>query len=127
MPGRRGSSIFELLVVVAFIGSLSVIAVPRYRSVKERSHIAVMRADLEAIRTAQERFWSKNMHYSLDTVALRFTASSTVRITLASANLVRGYSAIATHPEVPDVECVTRTGPDAANVEAGAIVCSTIP
>lgn len=127
MPRRPGFTLIELLVVMAVIGSLSALAVPRYRSFKERGYMAVMRSDLGAMRTAQEAFWSENLHYSLDTAALEFRVSSGVHMSLSSIDLLRGYSAVATHGSAAGVQCATRTGPDAVGVESGAVICGPIP
>lgn len=123
MPRRHGFTIIELLVVMALIGSLSAIAVPRYRNFKERSYLAVMRSDLGALRTAEEAFWSENLRYATDTASLEFRPSADVSVSLSSTDLIKGYSAIARHARAPGLQCATRTGADAVGVESGAIVC----
>lgn len=50
-PRRRGFTLIELLSVVAIIGILSSIAIPKYHDVIERARVAKAIGDLKAITT----------------------------------------------------------------------------
>ncbi len=57
---KKGFVLIELLVVVAVVGVLSAIAVPRYSEARDRAFVTSMQADLNQIRTAQEIFYQTN-------------------------------------------------------------------
>ncbi|HEX9565373.1 MAG TPA: prepilin-type N-terminal cleavage/methylation domain-containing protein [Gemmatimonadaceae bacterium] len=123
MKSRRGFTLVELFVALVFFGSLTAIAVPRYRLYKERAYVATMKADLGHLRIAEEAHWAERQLYSTDTASLDFRGSSEVRIDITSEDLIGGYTAVATHRLVSDVRCMTATGPEAGTQESGTIIC----
>jgi prepilin-type N-terminal cleavage/methylation domain-containing protein len=124
---RRGFTIIEMLVTLAVLGVLSAIAVPRYRTYKERARIAAMKSDLGQIRIAEEAHWAEQQRYTTDTTALDFNGTSDVHVALSSEDLVGGYTAQATHRLVPGIRCTTAMGREARGLEAGSIVCGADP
>jgi general secretion pathway protein G len=54
---RRGFTLVELLVVMAIIGTLLTIAVPRYFRSIQRSREAVLRQDLTTLRESIDKFY----------------------------------------------------------------------
>jgi general secretion pathway protein G len=56
-PGRRGFTLLELLVVMAIIGTLLTIAVPRYFRSLQRSREAVLQQDLSSMRESIDKFY----------------------------------------------------------------------
>ncbi len=57
--GVLGFTLVELLVVVALIGLLAVISLPRFAETRERSYRAQMQTDLRTLVTAQEAYFNK--------------------------------------------------------------------
>ena len=134
MKSRRGFTFTELLVVMLFISALSALAVPRFRAYKTRAYIASMQSDLANLRIAEESYWAEHQQYVTDTAALDFRKTSHVLITITSQDVLGGYTAVATHNNVPGHECTTAMGAEAAPREPGRVFCaatssgsSTIP
>ncbi len=127
MNRRRGFTFVELLVVMLFIGALSAMAVPRFREFKTRAFKAAMQSDLANLRIAEESYWAEHQQYVTDTSALDFRRTSEVGITITSQDVLGGYTAIATHSNVPGHQCVTAMGAEAAPREPGSIFCGAIP
>lgn len=121
----RGFSFVEILVAMAVFGALTAIAVPRYRSYKDRAYMATMRTELGSLRVSEEAFWAENMVYSADTAALDWNGSSRVEIAIASSNLNYGFSAKATHQLAPTLQCQTFVGREARTTASGDIICGT--
>jgi type IV pilus assembly protein PilA len=123
MNRRKGFTLVELLVVMLFIGALSSMAVPRFREYKTRAQIAAMQSDLGNLKIAEEAYWADHLKYATDTTGLEFRISANVHISITTQDVVHGYTAIATHMNVPGRQCQTAIGPEAAPQVAGAIVC----
>ena len=113
----------ELLVVMLFIGALSSMAVPRFREYKTRAQIAAMQSDLGNLKIAEEAYWAEHLKYATDTTDLEFRISANVHVSITTQDVVHGYTAVATHMNVPGRQCQTAIGPEAAPQVAGAIVC----
>jgi Tfp pilus assembly protein PilE len=124
---RAGFTFVELLVVVLFIGLLAAMAVPRFREFKERAYLASMQSDLGNLRIAQEEYWAQHNTYVADTASLGVRITSNVKIVLSSQDLVGGYTAIATHANIPGRQCITAMGAEAAPREPGSISCNAAP
>jgi general secretion pathway protein G len=60
---RRGFTLLELLVVMAIIGTLLTIAVPRYFRSLQRSREAVLKQDLTTLRESIDRFYGDTGKY----------------------------------------------------------------
>ena len=110
---------------MALFGLLTAIAVPRYRMYKEKSYVAAMKTDLGHIRLAEEEHFAEHQRYSTDTASLDFRATSNVRVTLTSADLIGGYTAVAQHLNLTGQQCVTKVGREAVSVPSGDIICSS--
>jgi prepilin-type N-terminal cleavage/methylation domain-containing protein len=124
MNRRKGFTFVELLVVMLFIGALSSMAVPRFRQYKTRAFMAAMASDLGNLRIAQESHWAEHQRYATDTTALEFRITTNVKVAITSKDVMGGYTAVATHSNVPGRQCMTAMGPEAAPLEAGSISCS---
>ena len=126
MNRRKGFTFIELLVAMIFIGALSAMAVPRFREYKIRAFIAAMQSDLGNLKIAEEEHWADKQLYATDTASLEFRHTRNVSISITSQNITGGYTAVATHADVPGRECTMAMGPEAAPREVGAIVCGPI-
>lgn len=107
---QRGFTFVELLVAMLVFGSLTAIAVPRYRMVRERAYSGAMRADLAGLRIAQESFWAEHQSYTTDSTQLDWRPSSGVRVVITALHPVDGYDATAAHASLPGFLCVTSVG-----------------
>jgi prepilin-type N-terminal cleavage/methylation domain-containing protein len=122
---RPGFTFIELLVVMAIMGILAAVGVPRIRNMKERAYQATLRSDLGALRTAQEAYFAENKEYATVVALLEYRASTNVTISIVSEDPARGWKAAAKHKWL-DSPCVTASGAEAVGVEAGAIVCPNL-
>lgn len=97
---QRGITLLELMAVVTVIGILGMIAVPTYRQYTMRAQRTEAKSALLQIASNQERFYLTNRTYSSDVTALGFPSNQTERgsyaLSIASANLRTGYTALAT-------------------------------
>jgi general secretion pathway protein G len=65
---KRGFTLIELLIVMAIIGMLLAIAVPRYFHTVERARETVLRDDLSILREAIDKYYADLNQYP-DTLA----------------------------------------------------------
>lgn len=123
MKRRTGFTIVELLTVMLVIGALSSMAVPRFREYKARALIATMQSDLGNLKIAQESYWAEHLRYATDTARLELRISANVAISITSQDVTGGYTAVATHSNVPGQQCQTAMGREASPREPGAVIC----
>lgn len=123
MSRRRGFTFIELLVVMVLIGAMSSMAVPRFREFKERAFVASMQSDLGNLKIAQEAYWAEHLRYATDTASLELRTTSHIAIAITSQDVSGGYTAVATHSNLPGRQCETAMGREAAPREQGAIFC----
>ncbi len=63
---RRGFTLIEVLIVVAIIGLIATIALPRLFHIKERAQIAAMKSDLKNLITMEEAYQAEHLTYTTD-------------------------------------------------------------
>jgi prepilin-type N-terminal cleavage/methylation domain-containing protein len=63
---HNGFTLIELLIVVAIIGLLATIAVPKLINTKERALVAGMKSDLRNLVTAEENYLAEHTKYTTD-------------------------------------------------------------
>ena len=115
----------ELLVVMAVLGILAAVGVPRIRNMKERAYQATLRSDLGALRTAQEAYFAEHKEYATVVALLEFRTSTNVTVAIVSEDPTRGWKAAAKHNWL-ESPCVTAAGAEAVGLESGAIVCPNL-
>ena len=122
---RRGFTLVEVMMVVAVVGIVAAIAIPRYAGTKDRAYIAAMKADLHTAAVYEEQYAAENhgQYFSgvaaSDTPVEGFRASKGVTVTLVAVNLLgthlAEWSATARHLSSSE-SCESRNG---------FIVCTT--
>jgi prepilin-type N-terminal cleavage/methylation domain-containing protein len=123
---RDGFTLIELMIVVVVIGILAAIAIPKFKSVRERAFMSSIKTDLRNMSNLQEVYYNEHFTYATDASALGFTNSEGSFVSLVEGDNT-GWSASATHPGVPGESCAIYHG-DAtqlapANVES-VVLCS---
>src|SRR5260221_8938037 len=83
---RKGFTLVELAVVVVIIGVLAAFGVPRFLQSVERSKASEAFAYLSAVRTAQERYLSREGIYADDVTKLDFQAPAPKYFTVSSVS-----------------------------------------
>ena len=63
---RRGFSLIELMTVMAVIGLLAALGIPRYREMKRRAFCANVVSDFNTIRVAAYNYFADNATYAPD-------------------------------------------------------------
>ena len=64
MPMRQsGFTLIELLIVIAIIGVLAAIAIPQFKSYRNKSYDSATQTDLRNVATAQEAYYTDNRTY----------------------------------------------------------------
>lgn len=115
---RSGFTLIELLIVVVIIGILAAIAIPKFRSVREKSYIAAIKSDLRNFASAQERYFQDNNTYAANVAATTHNGTTGVVITVNTA-VGTGWGATATHPGAATWTCEMVYGTGVTPVLAG--------
>jgi prepilin-type N-terminal cleavage/methylation domain-containing protein len=89
---RPAFSLIELLLVLAAMGVLVGIVLPRFQAYRRKAHMAAMVHDLREVAAAEESFWNAVKTYTADTAALNLTLSHGFALTLQGADST-GWSA----------------------------------
>lgn len=74
-PQNRGFTLVEILIVMAVVGLLATLAIPRFTSSKEKALLTSMKADLRNLATQQEAYSIHHIAYTTSLPATLYTAS----------------------------------------------------
>lgn len=120
--GRRGFTLIELLIVVVILGILAALAIPKFTGTRARAQITAMMADLRNLSIAQDIHHEdpdNAFTYAANVADLAdFGTSDGISVAVLEASTT-GWSGRATHPGLPDHECVVYYG-DAAPISTTA-------
>ncbi|MGY8777808.1 MAG: type IV pilin protein [Longimicrobiales bacterium] len=127
-PQASGFTLIELLIVVVIIGILAAIAIPKFSSMRTKTYIATVTADLKNFATMQEVYLTDQHTYASNTVVLEMTTSSDVTITVATATGT-GWAATGTHSGLAGRYCGIYYGDADATAAApaafpGSVTCN---
>lgn len=125
--GDAGFTLVELLIATLIVSLLIAIAIPFWRNMRGRSHVAAMRADLRNLAATQESYFYDHRAYApsltvLETVGFR--PSPGVEVVIREATRY-GWSATVSHPATLR-QChlfVGAAAPLGSATEAGAVDC----
>jgi prepilin-type N-terminal cleavage/methylation domain-containing protein len=124
VKSNRGFTLIELLIVVAIIGILASIAIPKFANTKEKAFLASMKSDLRNLATAEEAFLFDSLTYTSNLALLNYAPSAGVTVTINTAT-GGGWSATASH-NVTTRQCYMIYGTAPAlgpATQEGKIVC----
>ena len=66
LRSRRGFSLIELMTVMAVIGLLAALGIPRYHDMKRRAFAAAIASDFNTVRVASYNYFADNSTYPPD-------------------------------------------------------------
>lgn len=101
---RGGFTLIEVLVVVAIVGILAMIAIPRYADSRSQAFKSAAISDLRNLSTSQELYWTDDTGYGDDLEALNVLASKGVDLVITTASS-DGWAAQASRSFLPAVTC----------------------
>jgi len=121
---RAGFTLIELLTVVAIIGLLAVIAIPKLANLKGRAQVAAMKSDLRNLVTLEENYFAQNLKYAADLgSAYTVSAGNAMPIITVTSD---GWTATMTSPSSGQI-CAVFMGstPVRPATKEGAPACIT--
>jgi type II secretory pathway pseudopilin PulG len=107
---------------VMVIGIIAAVAIPKFANTKEKALVAMEKANLRNLATAEEAYWQAHHMYSGDLESLKWTPAGRVTVAITSAG-PDGWAAEA-HGDGTAITCRVGFGADSiAGVGDGVITC----
>ena len=125
---EKGFTLIELLIVIAIIGILAAIAIPKFAGTKGKAYVSTMKTDLKNLASAQESYYYENSVYyagAIPNPAIPFSPTQNVSITIVSGD-VAGWSATSSYAGIATT-CAIYVGgaaPPAPAVIEGSPACN---
>ena len=98
---EKGFTLIELMIVVAIIGILASIAIPKYNDYRDSAFNAAAQAEMKNVQTALEgQYYAKDLSYPTEanvTDALAFSPSDSVHIYYGDKGGQQKYEACTYH------------------------------
>lgn len=98
MGSTRGFTLIELLIVIVILGILATMAVLNFGNVKEKAHLARMRADLHNLATAEEAYFYDSASYTTSFALMNNYTPSSGNAVVVNEATNQGWSATASNP-----------------------------
>lgn len=86
----QGFTLVELLIVVVIIGTLAVVALPRYRTAIEKAKVASVLPVMRAIREAQEMYRAEYNKLTCDLADLNISLDNVIEVNTAFGDSMSG-------------------------------------
>lgn len=121
----RGFTVIEILIVMAIVGLLATLAIPRFASSKEKALLTSMKADLRNLATLEEAYSIQHMAYTTSLPATLYAASPGV--TGPTISLTGdGWTAVVGHAATSQTCAIfVGTTPMAPAVDEGVPLCTS--
>lgn len=119
-PFRKGFTLIELIVVILVLGILSAIAIAKFVSVKERSYLASMKADLRNFALYEQNYLmdSQGSYFAGTGTAQGFTPTSGVTVTATvDPGPPPSWRATATHNKTSRICTIVTDGPSIWDID----------